>query len=117
MGYTRQSPTIAILYCSSKTAWHIPQAASTAPDMSPSPFILFRLEYQFPTYRLNVFLNTSDEYTPTMYFCQAPGGDEGTRTPDLLRAREALSHLSYIPRHGGPAWTRTRDPALIRGVL
>ena len=25
------------------------------------------------------------------------GGDEGTRTPDLLRAREALSHLSYIP--------------------
>jgi hypothetical protein len=26
-----------------------------------------------------------------------PGGDEGIRTPDLLRAREALSHLSYIP--------------------
>ena len=25
------------------------------------------------------------------------GGDEGTRTPGLLRAREALSHLSYIP--------------------
>jgi hypothetical protein len=25
-------------------------------------------------------------------------GDEGTRTPDLLRAREALSHLSYIPK-------------------
>ncbi len=25
------------------------------------------------------------------------GGDEGTRTPDLLRAREALSQLSYIP--------------------
>ena len=24
-------------------------------------------------------------------------GDEGTRTPDLLRAKEALSHLSYIP--------------------
>jgi len=24
-------------------------------------------------------------------------GDEGARTPDLLRAREALSHLSYIP--------------------
>ena len=27
----------------------------------------------------------------------SPCGDEGTRTPDLLRAREALSHLSYIP--------------------
>ena len=26
-----------------------------------------------------------------------PSGDEGVRTPDLLRAREALSHLSYIP--------------------
>ena len=25
------------------------------------------------------------------------GGDEGIRTPGLLRAREALSHLSYIP--------------------
>ena len=25
------------------------------------------------------------------------GGDEGTRTPGLLRAREALSQLSYIP--------------------
>ncbi len=28
------------------------------------------------------------------------GGDEGTRTPGLLRAREALSHLSYIPHMG-----------------
>ncbi len=27
----------------------------------------------------------------------SPCGDEGTRTPGLLRAREALSHLSYIP--------------------
>ena len=25
-------------------------------------------------------------------------GDEGTRTPDLLLAKEALSRLSYIPR-------------------
>jgi hypothetical protein len=25
------------------------------------------------------------------------GGDEGVRTPDLLRAREALSQLSYVP--------------------
>ncbi len=47
-----------------------------------------------------------------------PGGDEGTRTPGLLRAREALSHLSYIPlRNNGPFWTRTRDLALIRGTL
>ena len=26
-----------------------------------------------------------------------PGGAEGTRTPDLLRAKEALSQLSYSP--------------------
>ena len=25
------------------------------------------------------------------------GGDEGIRTPDLLRARQALSQLSYAP--------------------
>ena len=30
-----------------------------------------------------------------------PDGDEGIRTPDLLRAREALSHLSYIPAEVG----------------
>ena len=28
---------------------------------------------------------------------RASDGDEGARTPDLLRAREALSQLSYIP--------------------
>jgi hypothetical protein len=27
-----------------------------------------------------------------------PGGAEGTRTPDFLRAKEALSQLSYSPR-------------------
>ncbi len=26
-----------------------------------------------------------------------PGGAEGSRTPDLIRARDALSHLSYCP--------------------
>ena len=30
--------------------------------------------------------------------CSYAGGDEGTRTPDLLLAKEALSRLSYIPR-------------------
>ncbi len=28
------------------------------------------------------------------------GGDEGSRTPDLLNAIQALSQLSYIPTHG-----------------
>jgi hypothetical protein len=30
------------------------------------------------------------------------GGDEGTRTPDPLLAKEVLSQLSYIPTAG--AW-------------
>ena len=38
------------------------------------------------------------DYITTRAACQEPdGGDEGIRTPDLLRAREALSRLSYIP--------------------
>ncbi len=46
-----------------------------------------------------------------------PDGDEGTRTPDLLLAKEALSQLSYIPSPGGPEWTRTTDPCVISTVL
>ncbi len=47
------------------------------------------------------------------------GGDEETRTPDPLRAKEVLSQLSYIPKrgNGGRFWIRTRDLTLIRGVL
>ena len=37
---------------------------------------------------------------PGLCLALSPCGDEGTRTPGLLRAREALSHLSYIP----PKW-------------
>ena len=48
------------------------------------------------------------------------GGDEETRTPDLLLAKEMLCQLSYVPRateDGGRFWTRTRDLCLIRAVL
>ena len=47
------------------------------------------------------------------------GGDEETRTPDPLRAKEVLSQLSYIPKEktGGRLWIRTTDLTLIRGVL
>jgi hypothetical protein len=41
-----------------------------------------------------------EQYIIFARFCQGPSficGDEGIRTPDLLRAREALSQLSYIP--------------------
>ena len=48
------------------------------------------------------------------------GGDDEIRTRDLLRARQALSRLSYIPivrEDGGPRWIRTTDLTLIRRAL
>jgi hypothetical protein len=52
------------------------------------------------------------------------GGDEETRTPDPLLAKEMLFQLSYVPLYfdseawnGGRFWTRTRDLCLIRAVL
>ncbi len=50
-------------------------------------------------------------------------GGERVRTDDLLRARQALSQLSYTPQislgrlPGGPRWTRTTDLTLIRRAL
>jgi hypothetical protein len=58
--------------------------------------------------------------------CHPPGlcgGDEETRTPDPLLAKEMLFQLSYVPPphvgcgDGGRFWTRTRDLCLIRAVL
>ena len=50
-----------------------------------------------------------------------PGcGDEETRTPDPLLAKEMLCQLSYVPRRqgsGGRHWTRTSDLCLIRAAL
>ena len=48
------------------------------------------------------------------------GGDEETRTPDPLLAKEMLCQLSYVPRrqgNGGRYWTRTSDLCLIRAAL
>ena len=53
------------------------------------------------------------------------GGAKRDRTVDLLRARQALSQLSYSPffrelrntEVGRPGQTRTADLTLIRGAL
>ena len=48
------------------------------------------------------------------------GGDEETRTPDPLLAKEMLCQLSYVPMlqgSGGRHWTRTSDLCLIRAAL
>ena len=50
----------------------------------------------------------------------ADGGDEETRTPDPLLAKEMLCQLSYVPGRqgsGGRHWTRTSDLCLIRAAL
>ena len=62
---------------------------------------------------------------PEIFGLAAPapqgGGDEETRTPDPLLAKEMLYQLSYVPApgvgNGGRFWTRTRDLCLIRAVL
>ncbi len=66
-------------------------------------------------------------FAPRLFLC---GGATGIRTPDLLRAKQPLSHLSYRPEikrelrkaqfsalHGGRRWTRTTDLDLIRIAL
>ncbi len=45
------------------------------------------------------------------------GGAMRDRTADLLRARQALSQLSYNPIDGGRYRARTSDPLLVREVL
>ncbi len=46
--------------------------------------------------RLNL-AEINEEREQASFAKVTPGGAEGTRTPDLLRAREALSQLSYSP--------------------
>ena len=47
------------------------------------------------------------------------GGDGGARTPDLRRAKAALSQSELRPRDamGGRSWNRTTDLGLIRTAL
>ena len=63
-----------------------------------------------------------------LYVCRADyngnGGAKRDRTADLLRARQALSQLSYgpvslqgAPVIGGSGQIRTADLTLIRGAL
>ena len=48
-------------------------------------------------------------FTTANTYKKENGGGERDRTDDLLRARQALSQLSYtpisFPKRGGPRWT------------
>ena len=63
---------------------------------------------------------TSRMVLPCSHLLRYSGGAEGIRTPDLRRAKAALSRLSYSPivkTTSGRSWIRTTGLTLIRGVL
>ena len=87
------------------------------PPVKPPPACHFRLlSGSSPASRIE-----KDAHRRPRSPSAAPGGDEGTRTPDLCLAKAPLSRLSYIPRllpHPcGPGKTRTSDLTLIRRAL
>ena len=43
------------------------------------------------------FSKNFNDYVVFLSFLRMNGGDEETRTPDPLRARQVLSQLSYAP--------------------
>ena len=45
------------------------------------------------------------------------GGDDRDRTDYLLNAIQALSQVSYAPKHGDPSETRTPDTLIKSQVL
>ena len=50
-----------------------------------------------PTSRLSGVRSNLLSYRPYVSAIADSGGDEESRTPDLLRAKQALSQLSYTP--------------------
>ena len=63
-------------------------------------------------YRIGAALRRfgSSALRPTL---EGVGGDEETRTPDPLLAKEMLYRLSYVPlvMSGGPSHLRTQSPS------
>ncbi len=51
-----------------------------------------------------------DKQPAIRYNCN-PGGGERDRTDDLLRAKQALSHLSYTPQFRSALKVQTTGPA------
>ena len=55
---------------------------------------------------LNLFFNSNSTFFYLLFKDLFFGGAKRDRTADLLRAKQALSQLSYSPIiYGGPKWT------------
>ena len=63
-----------------------------------------RVEWQRPIFRRATPQVSSGLKGLTAVFGMGTGGDEGIRTPDLRRAKAALSQLSYGPGLGDHGW-------------
>ena len=74
-----------------------------------------------PVYSVQMRCGLAQDLFLRLIGLERVGGDEETRTPDPLLAKEMLCQLSYVPSPsrecGGRFWTRTRDLCLIRAVL
>ena len=78
-------------------------------NITTPPSIKFWTSWIYPyNYPAQICYTEPKSYIYLTDLSNLLGGDEGIRTPDLLRAREALSQLSYIP------WAQTTiHPQLI----
>ena len=86
---------------------------------------IFKERLYFPVKdQKSIFTLPKQEYSILNSTCRS-GGAKRDRTVDLLRARQALSQLSYGPiflqvlpnKIGGSGQIRTADLTLIRGAL
>ena len=112
----------------------------TSPRLFAAYHVFHRLHVpRHPPYALSSFTKVSflkmtwllESLIKMIQFFQFPNfqkakkfcGANRDRTDDLLRAKQALSQLSYSPIDigqslpCGPAWTRTTDLCLIRAAL
>ena len=87
-------------YCPrDETAWHIPRLLTLYGEYA------FRLLFSLSSLSASLSSCESSSFRKVSLL---RSGAEGIRTPDLLRAREALSQLSY-----GPAIAYARSPVSV----
>ena len=88
----------------------LPTGAPDLLDTKDFFTLLFNYQRSKTTHRTNVLRNTfkCSFKDITQLVVSDNGGGERDRTDGLLRARQALSQLSYTPKlrqTGGPRWT------------